>query len=293
MRLSDLGPDPVGLRGGHRIRAFVGLRRCFVDSLRGSLRALLLFLWTAAAYLPMRLSLRLTGRMLEPGRRFRSATFRAWCRFFLRLSGARVQVLGSAPQGQFFLVGNHLGYVDILLLGAHLPDCCFVAQSGVADWPLIGPLAASLDTVFVDRGDLAGLRQVNAQVAATLDQGRSIVLFPEGTSSPGIRVERFMPPVLEPAAARRMPVHPCSVAYKTEADRAPAHDSICWWGDMGFADHAFRLLCLPGYEARLVFGDAPVVSADRKNLARELERSVGKIFRPTVEGEAAWRIAWP
>lgn len=274
---------PARKRPGRRIAAI----------LRGSLRALLLFSWTAAAYLPMRLSLRLGGRLAEPARRFRSATFRAWCRFFLWLSGAKVRIEGRPPTGQFFLVGNHLGYVDILLLGAHLPDCCFVAQSDVAAWPLIGPLADSLDTVFVDRGDLAGLRQVNGQVAAILDQGRSIVLFPEGTSSPGMRVERFMPPVLEPAAARHMPVHAFSIAYKTQADRAPAHESVCWWGDMGFSDHAFRLLSLPDYEARLEFIDAPIVNTDRKALARELEVAVGRIFSPTVEGEAAWHVAWP
>ena len=109
----------------------------------------------------------------------------------------------------------------------------------------------------------------------------------------GLRVERFLSPVLEPAVSAGIPVSCCSIAYRTPPGEPPAHEALCWWGDMGFVDHALAMLALPGFRARLVFGETAIREADRKVLARRLQAAVGQIFTPTVEGAAACRLDLP
>ncbi|MCB0215491.1 MAG: 1-acyl-sn-glycerol-3-phosphate acyltransferase [Chloroflexi bacterium] len=271
-------PRPAPIRGGRRLRA--------------AGRAGLLAAATGLAYPPMQLSRRMPGPATA-WRGFREGTFRAWSRLFLDLARVEVELVGQPPRPPFFLVGNHLSYIDIALLGAHLPGAVFVAQHGMASWPVFGALARSLDTIFVDRGDSRDLRRVNAEVSTALSAGRNVVLFPEGTSTPGLRVERFLSPVLEPAVSAGIPVSCCSIAYRTPPGEPPAHEALCWWGDMGFVDHALAMLALPGFRARLVFGETAIREADRKVLARRLQAAVGQIFTPTVEGAAACRLDLP
>lgn len=268
-------PRPAPIRGARWLRA--------------TGRAGLLAAATGLSHPPLQLSRRMPGPE-SAWRGFRQDTFRAWSRLFLSLARVEVELVGSPPRPPFFLVSNHLSYLDIALLGAHLPGAVYVAQHGMASWPVVGTLARSLDTIFVDRGDARDLRRVNDEVSAALAAGRSVVLFPEGTSTPGLRVERFLSPVLDPAVRAGIPVSCCSIAYQTPPGEPPAHEALCWWGDMGFADHALAMLSLPGFRARLAFGATAIHETDRKVLARRLQEAVDEIFTPTVEGEAACRL---
>ena len=240
-----------------------------------------------------RLSLLLPSPFAALGRRYRRWVFRSWSRACLHVAGIRVTRHGQPPAPPFFLVANHLGYLDLFVLGAALDNPVFVAQHEVAGWPMVGMLARVVDTIFVNRGDPQDLLRVNRAVEAALDAGRSVVMFPEGTSTPGLRVEPFMSPVLEPPARRGMPVHAASLHYRTPSDEVPAQWSVCWWGPMTFAPHAFQLLQMSGVEATVTFAAEPVQDANRKQLARRLWSVVDEAFTPVVTGEEACRIPWP
>jgi len=248
---------------------------------------------TALLGLPARLSTQLPPPVARLGRRYRRWAFRSWSRACLRVADVRLSRQGRPPEAPFFLVANHLSYLDIFVLGSELDDAVFVAQHGIADWPMIGMLARSVDTIFVNRADHQDLLRVNQAVAAALDAGRSVVMFPEGTSTPGLRVEPFMSPVLDPPARRRMPVHVASLHYQTPSEEPPAVWSVCWWGDMTFAPHVLKLLELPEVAARVTFAASPVQDDDRKRLARKLHAAVDAVFTPIVSGAEACRIPWP
>jgi 1-acyl-sn-glycerol-3-phosphate acyltransferase len=49
-----------------------------------------------------------------------------------------------------FIVSNHLGYLDGIVLGSLFP-VIFVTKRQVKRWPVIGQLLALLGTIFVDR----------------------------------------------------------------------------------------------------------------------------------------------
>ena len=198
--------------------------------------------------------------------RWRTQFFSAWSRGLCRILGMRIDVRGRPPQPPFFLVANHLGYIDVLLLASQLP-CVFVARSDVERWPVVGRLCRAVNTLFVDRTNKRDLPRVMSEIERTFDDGRGVVVFPEGTSTKGANVQRFKPSLLESAARAGWPVSFASLSYRTFSRNSPAHLSVCWWGDMGFGRHLLQMLGLPGFQASLVFGEEPIRERDRKLLA--------------------------
>mmetsp|Transcript_33934 Transcript_33934/g.85149 ORF Transcript_33934/g.85149 Transcript_33934/m.85149 type:complete len:494 (-) Transcript_33934:96-1577(-) len=102
------------------------------------------------------------------GRRICLAMLRVCARAALFCCGfyyVRVRGQCAQPQDAPLLVANHVSFVDALLLVAfggaepwrgclalHSPPPSFVAKRSVLAVPLIGPVAAQLGCVFVDRG---------------------------------------------------------------------------------------------------------------------------------------------
>lgn len=126
-----------------------------------------------------------------------------------------------------------------------------------------------------------------AAMKARVTEGWGVVLFPEGTSTSGGSVGPFKPSLLEASAASGFPVHYAALNYRTTPPDEAAATAICWWGEMDFSPHLFKLAHLSQGEARVDFASEPVLLADRKLLAGALHRGVLSIFRPThPPGEA-------
>lgn len=250
-------------------------------------RSVALTAWTAAVYGFLVATSFLVG--LRPGSGgwrgpgtgpWRTAIFHGWARGVVRLLGVRAAVEGVPPRPPFFLVANHLGYLDVALIAAHL-RCVFVARGDVDRWPVFGALCRAGDTLFIDRENRRDIPRVIDRIRAVLDGGRGVVLFPEGTSSGGEAVLPFKPGLLEPAAVAGIPVSYAAVSYATPPGSPPARLVVCWWGAMPFVRHLLTLLGLPEIRARLVFGAEPIVESERKELARRLHRAVSLQHRPT------------
>ena len=115
-----------------------------------------------------------------------------------------------------------------------------------------------------------------------LEQGRNVIFFPEGTSSRGEGVLDFKSSLFAAPVRSGVPVVSASLKFETNAPSLSADWSVCWWGDMPFASHAFALLALPGFDARIRFASPPQHDSDRKALCRLAQESVEKIFEPTT-----------
>lgn len=201
-----------------------------------------------------------------------------WCRGMLRILGGRLAVAGRPPEGAHLLVSNHLGYVDIAVLGSCL-DATFVARADLSGWPVFGFLSRAVGTVFVDRDRRRDATRAVAAMRSALADGRAVVLFPEGTSSDGRDVLPFKSALLETAASGDLPVAAAALAYRTPAGCPPAATSVAWWDETTLPTHLFRLLTLPGFEARVAFGDDIVRHEDRKVLAEALWQKVRVLHR--------------
>ncbi len=251
-------------------------------------RALLRLIGIAVVTLPLWLLFLLTRPLgwLSPrlGARSHFLLIRSWARLMAAVMGVRIEREGEAPAAPFFLVSNHLSYLDVLLFLAST-DGVLLSRADVARWPGIGILARSTGTLFIERARRAELPRVLRQVQAKLDAGYGVVVFPEGTSSAGDELLPFKASLFEVPAAAALPVHCASIAYDVPSGERPARLAVSWWGDMSFADHAFALLGLPGIRARLRFAAEPVRGDDRKQLAAAAQAQVQELFVPTGSQE--------
>lgn len=204
---------------------------------------------------------------------------RWWGRSLLAVLGVRVETSGEPPRPPFVLVANHMSYLDIPLLASRAGGV-FVAKHEIAGWSLIGPVVASLGTIFVNRGVKRDIPRVLARIEEVLAEGDGVILFPEGTSTAGDEVAPFRPSLLEAPARGRLPVSCAALSYRTGAGEPPPQTAVCWWGDMTLLDHVWRLTHLRRIEARLAFGERTSSADDRKVLAADVERRVRGLFVP-------------
>ncbi|MCZ6727290.1 MAG: lysophospholipid acyltransferase family protein [Acidobacteria bacterium] len=213
---------------------------------------------------------------------WRQWIFRTWSSTLLRVLGIRVTVSGPPPANPFYLVSNHLSYLDVVILASRL-KAVFVAKSEVSGWPVLGPICRSMDTIFIDRAARRDITRVLDATSEALARGDGVVLFPEGTSTPGAEVLPFQASLLATPARLGQPVNFASVSYSTPPGEPPAHLAVCWWGDMAFPDHFWTLLGLSRIDAKLAFGEDRIADESRKVLAARLHQAVSSTFTPVVE----------
>lgn len=208
---------------------------------------------------------------------WRGLCFAMWGRSVALSLGIRRQIEGTPPEAPFFLVSNHVSYLDIPMFATCL-NGYFVAKAEVAGWPLVGLLARSIGTLFIDRAARRDVARVNHLAQPVLDRGIGVIVFPEGTSTDGSRVQTFKPGLLELPASRGLGVHVAAIRYSVPPGEIPARESVCWWGSMEFLPHVRQLLQVRGIAAHIRFGDDVVHGEERKDLAFRLRDSVTQLL---------------
>jgi 1-acyl-sn-glycerol-3-phosphate acyltransferase len=212
---------------------------------------------------------------------WRNWIFRHWAKVIAVALNMKITVEGIPPKAPFFLVSNHLSYVDIIAFASQL-DCVFVSKSEVRNWPIIGFLCRSMDIIFIDRERRADIPRVIGLIEQAWKKKQGVIVFPEGTSSKGAELLPFKPSLLEPAVKAKFPVSYASLTYQTPSYETPAYLSVCWWGDMTFAPHAIDLFRLSGFQAKIVFGAQTFLEDDRKVLAHKLRDAIEQQFTPVI-----------
>ena len=240
----------------------------------------------------------LTGAMLpaflaherlarEPERdRVRERWVAAWCAGLLRLFGVRVLTHGAAPPpGRGHLVvANHRSTADILVLlrafGGHM-----VSRADIARWPLVGVAARAVGTVFVDRSDaVSGANAVRA-IRDRLADGRTVIVFPEGTTFSGDEVRPFHAGAFVAALRSGADIIPVGLAYGAGSGAA--------FVDESFPQHLARMAAATPSDVVMCVGE-PIAVGEKAKSAQlrdrahaEVQRLVGEARRVVDGGEAA------
>lgn len=221
----------------------------------------------------------LAAILLPVGARRRRAWMTRQVSFFasrvLRLYGVRVVAAGRgrlSPQhrGQL-IVANHLSYVDVLIM-ASLTPAVFVTSVELRNTLLLGQLARLSGSLFVERRKASGLRREIDAITGVLNQGFSVVLFPEGTTFNGDHVHPFKQSLFDAALKANCGVLPVCLRYKRVNGQpltASSRDAVLYYGGISFFEHFPRFLTLRSVEVKVsVLHPIPAVEdGSRKHLA--------------------------
>ncbi len=218
-------------------------------------------------------------------RRLHAWMMRVWAGTFLRLGGVRVRLEGVPPARPCFFVCNHLSWLDILVVTSQLGSI-FIARADIAHWFLVGPLAKSGRTLFIERGSLRDIKRAQEAIRERIEDGYSVAIFPEGGIPQHGKVEDFKPALIDVAVKQGWPIYHGALIYGTPEGAPPASELIHWTGDKSLIQSGRDIFGLSRVHATLVIGKTPLRGDDRKQLARELT----SLVREAVEkGQPAAR----
>ena len=215
----------------------------------------------------------------------------AWARRLLRVLGVRMK-LDAAPSlpGGALLVCNHVSWLDIYLIYA-AQRVHFVSKSEVRAWPVAGWLAHKTGTLFLERGRRADTARVNAEMRTLMQGGASVAVFPEGTTSDGRALRRFLPSLLQPAVELNCPIVPAALRYRTLDDAysaAPAYiDQMSLWQSFT------QIVSEPGLIAELRFGEPIQPNGHRRDLAALAEAATARLLGVAASDMAPRKPAYP
>lgn len=217
-----------------------------------------------------------------PNRIFwRQTIFGLWARAFVRIANVRIETVGAPPKPPFFLVSNHLSYMDVPALRVVVQGV-FVAKGEIENWFLAGRICRDMGAIYINRQNRRDIPRAGGVITERLAAGEGVIVFPEGTSTRGETVLPFNSSFLEFAAKSDLPVSYATIRYVTADGDAKASKTICWWEDISFGAHLYRMFQLRGFTAIITFGDEPVLKNDRKELARTLWERVMEKFVPVL-----------
>ena len=135
-------------------------------------------------------------------------------------------------------VSNHLSYLDIPVLGSTI-NGRFIAKYEISNWPIFGYLSKVGNTIFINR-NLRFLKRNKSIIYDFISKGDSIILFPEGTTSDGIRVLKFKSSLLTSLEQKNILIQPIVINY-TSINGMPLNrwlkPIIAWYGDMDLKPH--------------------------------------------------------
>jgi 1-acyl-sn-glycerol-3-phosphate acyltransferase len=136
------------------------------------------------------------------------------CRWLARLAGVRVEIEGATlpSDGRAIVVANHASYADGLLLTAALPpSTAFVAKGELNRQFVPGTFLRGVGTEFVERWDAEQGVTDTDHMLTSVQSGKSLVFFPEGTFTRAPGLLPFHMGAFVIAARAQLPVVPVTL----------------------------------------------------------------------------------
>lgn len=224
--------------------------------------------WTAVMLAAVE-SHRLADRRLADGgaqEQIFERYMRRWTAGLLRMFAVDLTIVGElppTPSGPRMIVSNHRSALDIGVLLTHFGGS-LLSRADLRDWPLLGIAARQAQTIFVDREDARSGAQAIRAIREQLQRGRTISVFPEGTTFAGDEVRPFNAGAF--AAARKLGVEyvPVGVAYPPG----------CEFVEPSFVEHLSAVAQRPRTPVVMVVGEPQRIEARAHAVAQQLHAEV-------------------
>lgn len=137
---------------------------------------------------------------------------RRWIGPIQRLGGVDLHKSGEenlVKDRPVLYVGNHQGDMDILLIMHELGELySIVAKIETKKVPVVAQWMANVDCIFMDRGNPRHTLECMKHAQELLENGRTVVIFPEGTRAKGPDMNEFKPGAFRCAVKAKVPIVP-------------------------------------------------------------------------------------
>jgi 1-acyl-sn-glycerol-3-phosphate acyltransferase len=155
--------------------------------------------------------------LVLPRRAF-SAITRLWVWLILAavrwILGIRHELRGveNIPDGPVIFASKHQSAWDTLIFNSIVPDCAYVLKRELFRIPLWGWFVWRVGMIGIDRAAGArALKRMVVDASDTLGQGRSIILFPQGTRTAPGEAKPYLPGAAALYRGSRYPVVPVAL----------------------------------------------------------------------------------
>ncbi len=117
---------------------------------------------------------------------------RKWGRLQHLLMGYKQNVKGEIDEDAQLVIVNHQSAVDVVVMEElHPKDLCWIAKKEVDRIPYFGQIMKIPKMIAVERADKRSLVKMYKEAKQRIDDGRVIIIFPEGTRGNGEGLLRF------------------------------------------------------------------------------------------------------
>ena len=203
----------------------------------------------------------------------RRERIRWWSLKMLRVLGVAHALDGVPPIAGGLLVANHVSWLDIMAVHVVVPEARFVSKADVKAWPLVSRLVDAGGTLYLERERKRDALRVVHAVAASLADGQTVAIFPEGTTSTGHGLLPFHANLLQAAITTATPVQPIALRY-SDATHAVS-EAVEFVGRTTMLESLWGTACGDGVVVRLAFLAArETEGADRRELAARLRGDI-------------------
>lgn len=118
-----------------------------------------------------------------------------WSPGILFLASAKTKVTGLEniePGKTYIIFANHSSYLDIPTLFRVMPlNLHFIAKKELKKVPFLGWYMMATGMIFINRGNNKEASQSLKDAATLIREGKTVLIFPEGTVSDDGKIKRF------------------------------------------------------------------------------------------------------
>jgi lyso-ornithine lipid O-acyltransferase len=195
-----------------------------------------------------------------------------WCQGLLDIFGVHPTIVAeseavssSQPSAATarLVVANHRSPLDIPLLLRQFGGVV-LSRADLATWPVLGPAAVSAETIFVDRKDTMSGVVAARKIRDRLARGRTVIVFPEGTTHAGDEVKTFFEGAFAAARGLKIELVPVGIAYQTGSE----------FVEPTFKKHLARVAGRSETRVACVIGAPKLMQGSRREVAANLRADV-------------------
>lgn len=180
------------------------------------------------------------------------------------------------------LVGNHVGFIDIICLLALCPSV-FITSLEMKKTSGLGLITDLAGCAYVDRKKRMNIQEELKDITNVLKEGFRVVLYAESVASNGEQVLPFKKTLLMSAGFSGQPIRPFVFNFRQINQRNIRYedrDAVCWYGEETFISALWRSLKLESITCEIEFFPLvyPSSSIHRAELAQQLHQLISSRY---------------